>query len=152
MVVGVSGTQRYTDAARPKHVFSCIFIQSLLFSGFAAREGAIGIYAVDSTRKRGDISGESMPFQFTIEDNTRGQGDPRHSAVRDGKPYKVVRLSIFTLALSLCWLARLLLTWFIQVKILIGTSSLMHESSYEKPGTYLIEVHRLCVFQLEFLF
>jgi hypothetical protein len=57
--------------------------------GFAAREGAIGIYALDTTRTRGDISGESMPFQFAITDNTRGQGDPRHAAVRDGKPYKV---------------------------------------------------------------
>jgi hypothetical protein len=41
--------------------------------GFAAREGAIGIYAADATRNRGDISGESLPFQFTIEDNTKGQ-------------------------------------------------------------------------------
>ena len=43
------------------------------FVGFAAREGAVGIYAADATRNRGDISGESLPFQFTIEDNTKGQ-------------------------------------------------------------------------------
>jgi len=83
-------------------------------NGFAAREGAVGIYALDSTRKRGDISGQSLPFQFTIEDNTRGQGDPRHSALRDGRPYKV--------------------------KIMLGTSSLLLEASYDKPGTYLVEV------------
>ena len=68
------------------------------FVGFAAREGAIGIYAADATRNRGDISGESLPFQFTIEDNTKGQGDPRHAALRDGMPYKVpFALHIYTL-------------------------------------------------------
>ncbi len=61
--------------------------------GFAAREDAIGIYALDATRKRGDISGATLPFQFKIEDNTRGQGDPRHQALKDGSPYKVRRLS-----------------------------------------------------------
>ncbi len=61
--------------------------------GFAAREGAVGIYALDATRKRGDISGATLPFQFKIEDNTRGQGDPRHQALRDGSPYKVWRFA-----------------------------------------------------------
>ena len=70
------------------------------FVGFAAREGAIGIYAADATRNRGDISGESLPFQFTIEDNTKGQGDPRHAALRDGMPYKV------PFALHICTLFR----------------------------------------------
>ncbi len=63
------------------------------FVGFAAREGAVGIYAADATRNRGDISGESLPFQFTIEDNTKGQGDPRHAALRDLMPYKVASAS-----------------------------------------------------------
>jgi hypothetical protein len=67
------------------------------FVGFAAREGAVGIYAADATRNRGDISGESLPFQFTIEDNTKGQGDPRHAALREGMPYKVASaLHIYT--------------------------------------------------------
>jgi len=83
-------------------------------NGFAAREGAVGIFALDSTRKRGDIAGQTLPFQFTIEDNTRGRGDPRHSALKDGHPYKV--------------------------KVMLGTSVVLHESTYDAPGTYLVEV------------
>jgi hypothetical protein len=69
-----------------QHLNALVFIFD---AGFAAREGAIGIYALEETRKRGDIAGQMMPFQFTIEDNTRGQGDPRHPALKDGNPYKV---------------------------------------------------------------
>jgi hypothetical protein len=110
-----------------------------LQSGFAAREGGIGIYALDSTRKRGDISGQSLPFQFTIEDNTRGQGDPRHSALRDGRPYKV----IFPPCVR-CTFALLLMP-FAKVKVMLGTSSLLLEASYDKPGTYLVEVCFVCL-------